>query len=335
VAGKRLGIITAAIPAYSVLECLDDNGASVDILKLGVTYPLPMQRILDFIRAHDEVLILEELDRVLELEIKSAVLDAGIASCKIRARGPNEQLMREFTPQRVWGLLSEHWPDAFQRRKAREAATEQVVPRLPQMCPGCGHRSAFYAIHKLLYEEYDGKDGRPGPAITVADIGCHTLGSMEPYDMGTVLLCMGHSNGTGAGLSLRNTSRPVVTFIGDSTFYHAGLPAIINAITYNHHMTLVVMENYTTAMTGHQPVHGHGDYGNPPVDIPKTLEDLGCKFVRSVDAYMQGKLTEIMREAIAYPGFSVVIAKHVCMLKFTRERIRKLSKKPVPVGAPN
>jgi indolepyruvate ferredoxin oxidoreductase alpha subunit len=82
-------------------------------------------------------------------------------------------------------------------------------------------------------------------------------------------------------------------------------------------------------------VHGHGDYGNPPVDIPKTLEDLGCKFVRSVDAYMQGKLTEIMREAIAYPGFSVVIAKHVCMLKFTRERIRKLSKKPVPVGAPN
>lgn len=315
---SRLGVITCAIPAYSVLECLDQSGAALDILKLGITYPLPRQRILDFLNEHDEVLLLEELDRVIEVEVKSMAFDEGVKT-KILVRPEVEHLMKEFTPERTWELLSQIWPDVFPAREKRPEPTEEVSPRIAQMCPGCGHRSAFHAIRELLLEEYP-------DAITVADIGCHTLGSLEPYELGTVLLCMGHSNGTGAGLAIGNKSRPVLTFIGDSTFYHAGLPAIVNAIAYNHNMTLIVMENYTTAMTGNQPTHGSGEYGDK-IDIPKVLESFGCKFVKSTDTYMQDKLKELLREAIAFEGFAVVIAKHPCMLKFTRDRIRRLSQK--------
>ncbi len=322
--GKRLGIISHGIPAYSVLECLDASGASVDLLKLGITYPLPEEALLRFCKEHDEVFLLEELDRVLELELKSLLFDAGIANLKLHVRADIDDLMREFTPGRVWQQLARLWPSAFPARPAftAGAAAEAVAPRLAQMCPGCGHRSAFHAIAELLRAEFP-------DAITVADIGCHSLGSMEPYNMGQVLLCMGHSNGTGAGLAIGNTTRPVVTFIGDSTFFHAGLPAIINAIMHNHNLTLVVLENYTTAMTGHQPTAGSGELGNDKIDIPALLTALGCKFVKSIDAYRQDKLQEIMREAITFEGFSVVIANHPCMLKFLRERSRKLAERPV------
>lgn len=153
----------------------------------------------------------------------------------------------------------------------------------------------------------------------MADIGCHTLGYMAPYKMGEVLVCMGHSNGTGAGLSLGGHRRRIVTFLGDSTFFHAGLPGIINALTNNHNLTLVVMKNGTTAMTGHQDHPGTGDH----IAIRSVLEGLGVTFIREVDTYKQDELIRAMEEALAHPAFSVVIAQHPCMLKFTREKRRR------------
>ncbi len=184
------------------------------------------------------------------------------------------------------------------------------------MCPGCGHRSGFHAIKQVL-----GKDD-----ITVGDIGCHTLGYMEPYNIGQVLLSMGHSNGTGAGLSLFRTAGKVVTFLGDSTFFHAGLPGIINALYNKHNITLIIMENGTTAMTGHQDHPGTGKTMSGEgvkLSIRKILEGLGVSFIREVDTYKQSELATAVREAMAIEGLSVVIAKHPCMLKFTREKRRK------------
>ena len=311
---RRLGVISAGLPAMALEENLDESGVKLDVLKLGITYPLPRERVLKFLRGHDEVLVIEELDRLLEAEIKMLAFDEGI-STKIHARTDNEQLMREYTSDRTWELLAQTWPQHFAPRQPRPQYGEEVSPRLPQMCPGCGHRSAFHAIRELLQEEFPN-------AITVADIGCHTLGSMEPYEMGNVLLCMGHSNGTGAGLAIGNTERPVITFIGDSTFYHAGMPALANAAVHNHNITLVVMENYTTAMTGHQPTVGNGEMGDK-LAIPQVLEALGAKFIKSVDTYRQTELKDLLREAINYPGFAVVIAKHPCMLKFLRDKRHK------------
>lgn len=312
--GKRLGVVAASIPAGSVCECVAEAGAKVDILKLGLTFPLPKDKLAQFLGNHDEVLVLEELDRVMETEIKALCFDRGI-SCRLHTRGEMEELQGEYDPKRTWGLLSRTWPKVFAPLPAEVVATESVAPRLPQMCPGCGHRSAFHAVKAALAAQ----------DITVADIGCHSLGYLPPYNMGEMLFSMGASPGLAAGLSLhqRQQERKIVAFIGDSTLFHAGLPGLLNAMLYDHDMTLILLENGTTAMTGHQVRAGSGEIGEK-IHIPKLLETLGVKMIRDVDTYNQAKLTAAVKEAMAHKGFSIVIARHPCMLKFVRDQQKKM-----------
>lgn len=305
----KKGIITSSMPVLSLQENLSEVAEPIDILQLGFTFPWPKKKVKKFLKDHDEVLIIEELDRILEQEIKAFAYDEKV-NCRILSRKENDDLMGELLPHRTWKILSDHWPKIFQ--PAKQPKNIVVGARIAQMCPGCGHRSAFHAIKKAL----------PEGTITVGDIGCHSLGFFKPYYMGQSLLSMGHSNGTGAGLSIRNKDRNVLTFIGDSTFFHAGIPGIINAVVHNHNMTLVVMENGTTAMTGHQPHAGTGEIG-AKIPLQKLLETIGVKFLRRVDTYKQSELTQHIKDALNYEGFSVVIASHPCMLKFTRNQRKK------------
>jgi indolepyruvate ferredoxin oxidoreductase alpha subunit len=308
--GRRLGVISAGLPALAVRENLAESGAPVDLLELGVTYPLPRTRVLGFLESHDEVLVIEELDRVLETELKALAFDRGLSTV-IRSRGSTADLMGELVPWRTWAILSAAWPELFEARPAPEAS--DAVPRLPQLCPGCGHRSAFHAVKAAL------GDGD----ITVADIGCHSMGFFPPYEMGESLLCMGHAVSTGAGMALGNGTRKVITFIGDGTMVHAGFPGVINAIVNDHNVVLILLENGTTAMTGHQPRPGSGERG-PKIPWIPVFQALGCKFIRDVDAYEQAKLTDCVKEAMAHEGFALIIARHPCMLKFTREQRKKM-----------
>ncbi len=308
--GKKLGIISSSMPALSIMENLDKAGKSVDLLQINFSYPMPEEMISDYLKGRDEVLIIEELDRIMEYEIKSLAFDRNI-KCRILTRGTHEEIMGELTSERTWDILSGHWPQVFEINI--DPVHEPFAnPRIAQMCPGCGHRSAFHAIKQAL----------PEGTITVGDIGCHSLGFFEPYNMGEMLLSMGHSNGTAAGLTIGNERRKVLAFIGDSTFFHAGLPAIINAVLYDHDFTLVVMENNTTAMTGHQPHAGTGEIGEK-ISIDKVLESFGVKFIRRIDTYQQKKLAEYIKESLDHKGFSVVIASHPCMLKFMKQQRRK------------
>jgi indolepyruvate ferredoxin oxidoreductase alpha subunit len=130
----------------------------------------------------------------------------------------------------------------------------------------------------------------------------------------------------GSGLSLFNDDRRVLVFLGDSTFFHAGLPGIINAVFNQHNVTLVLMENGTTAMTGHQDHPASGKNFNEPtqaIPVRQVLEGLGVQHIQEIDAYQQEKLTDLVEQALEHEGFSVVIARHPCMLKFTREQQRK------------
>ncbi len=305
----KRGIITSSMPVLSIQENLLEIDEDIDVFQLGFTFPWPQQKVKEFLKNHEEVLILEELDRILEQEIKAFAFDEKI-DCKILSRKENDDLVGELLPQRTWKILSDQWPELFRPMNFPEPL--EVGDRVAQMCPGCGHRSAFHAIKKAL----------PENTITVGDIGCHSLGFFRPYYMGQSLLSMGHSNGTGAGLSIRNQERKVLTFIGDSTFFHAGLPGVVNAVMHDHDFTLVVMENGTTAMTGHQPHAGTGEIGDK-VPLQKLLETIGVKFLRRVDTYKQSELTQHIKEALEYKGFSVVIASHPCMLKFTRKQRKK------------
>jgi len=305
---RRLGVISSGLPALCALETLRASGAPVDLLKLGLTYPLAAGLAADFLASHDEVYILEELDRVLETELKALAFDKGLA-CSLRSRRGHAALMGELTPERARAALADAWPELFPAPE--KESFPAPAPRLPQMCPGCGHRSAFHAIKKAL----------PPGAITVGDIGCHSLGYLPPYNMGEVLFSMGHSVSTASGLALNNPSRKVLAFVGDSTFFHAGLPGVANAAWRGSDITLVLMDNGTTAMTGHQPRPGNGELGER-LSLPEILKQLGVKFLRECDAYDQPGLAGHVREAMEHKGLAVVIARHPCMLKFMRERRR-------------
>lgn len=315
------GIIVAGLPFASVMDALDGRTPgerSPDVLKLGSVYPLDAEELRSFLRSHAEVKVVEELDPIIEADVKSIAYDAGL-SCRIIGKRSVDEAMGEYTPGKVRTILAETWPDLFAGQATRPSAFDVAkgLPSRPaQMCPGCGHRSAFYAIKKALAPQ----------DITVADIGCHTLGSLEPYLMGRVLLSMGHSTSTASGLSLYNDTRRVVCFLGDSTFFHAGLPGIINAVYNGHRVLLVIMQNGTTAMTGHQDHPGTGrnfSAATEKISIRAALEGLGVSNIREVDAYQQATLTAMTRAALDEPGFKVIIASHPCMLKFTREARRK------------
>ncbi|WP_367357298.1 thiamine pyrophosphate-dependent enzyme [Mesotoga sp.] len=316
------GIITAGAPYLSLLDVIGSSDTRPDILKLGIVHPLPEKEIVDFLSSHEEVKILEELDNLIEKEAKAIAYDNELKT-KIIGKLDLEDWIGEYTPNKVEEVLSKTWQDFVEPSKPKIEGVE-LKPRPAQMCPGCGHRSAFHSIKKAL------KDSD----ITVADIGCHTLGYLEPYRIGQVLLCMGHSSGTASGLSLFNNSRRVVAFLGDSTFFHAGLPGIINAIFNKHNFTLIIMENGTTAMTGHQdhPAVGR-NFREVTQKIPvrQVLEGLGVENIREVDTYNQSKLTQLVEEALEEEGFKVIIAKHPCMLKFSRELRRKGRLLPNPV----
>jgi len=323
---KSRGVITAGAPFLSLQDVLSLSDKRPDILKLGIVHPLSEKEVVDFLSSHEEVKVLEELDNVIEKEVKAIAYDHKL-NTRITGKQDIEDWIGEYTPDKVREVLSRIWPDVVSPPGV-ETEPIELAPRPAQMCPGCGHRSAFYAIKKVLHAS----------DISVADIGCHTLGYLEPYRVGQVLLCMGHSSGTASGLSLFNDTRRVVAFLGDSTFFHAGLPGIVNAIFNKHNFTLIVMENGTTAMTGHQnhPAVGR-NFREVTQKIPvrKVLEGLGVDNIREVDAYNQSKLKQYVEEALAEDGLKVIIAKHPCMLKFTRELRRSGRSLPNPVRVGN
>jgi indolepyruvate ferredoxin oxidoreductase alpha subunit len=312
------GIICAGLPFASVMDALDQIKPGVpipDVLKLGAVYPFDRSLVQEFLVSHDEVRIVEELDPLLETDIKALAYDAGLRT-RIIGKIDARERSGELLPSRAMEILRACWPDLFLPAVSRPEAVHPMAPRPAQLCPGCGHRSAFYAIRKALAKD----------DITVADIGCHTLGNLPPYHMGQVLLSMGHSTSTASGLAIFNDRRRVVCFIGDSTFFHAGMPGIVNAVYNAHRVLLIVLENGTTAMTGHQDHPGTGrNFNGVTTKLPvrAALEGLGVRNIREVDAYKQVELTSMVRDALDEPGFKVIIARHPCMLKFTREARRK------------
>ncbi len=286
-ANCQRGIITMGLPYLSLLDVLEDVQNKPDILKLAIVHPIPRQRIQAFLQAHAEIKILEELDDILEKEIKALAYDAGL-STRILGKLDPEDWIGEDTPDKVAEVLRRTWPDLLPFPLQERVERPSVPERPAQMCPGCGHRSAFYAIKKALN----------ATDITVADIGCHTLGFLPPYEVGQALMCMGASTGIGAGLSLFQESRKVVAFLGDSTLFHAGLPAIINALFNKHHITLILLKMARPLATGHQDHPGSGRNVNEmteKIPVRQGPEGLGVKHIYEVDTYQQTKLTELVK----------------------------------------
>jgi indolepyruvate ferredoxin oxidoreductase alpha subunit len=319
-AGKW-GIVTSGVSYLYVLDAVRDLGVQdrMKILKLGFTYPHPKAAIRAFLDGLERVLVVEELEPYLEESVKVVAQEAGLS---VVVAGKGEKLVPrafELDGVKVKKAVSSFFEIPYQPRKV--FSIPELPQRPPNLCPGCPHRATFYSVRKVFGEE----------AIYPTDIGCYTLGLLPPLRMADILICMGSSVTTAGGFS-KVLDRPVVAFIGDSTFFHGGIPGLINAVSHDHRILLVILDNGTTAMTGHQPHPGveltpRGKI-EPKVSLEKVVRGCGVERVVTVNPLQVKKTQEALRELyhkMKEPGVSVMISKSPCPL-FERRMLHKKQK---------
>jgi indolepyruvate ferredoxin oxidoreductase alpha subunit len=188
--------------------------------------------------------------------------------------------------------------------------------RPPSLCKGCPHTETYGAVKEAL-RDLDLLDR----TIFPTDIGCYTLGLLPPIQMADYVLCMGSSVGSSAGFSA-STDQKIVSFIGDSTFFHSGIPSLINAVHNNHCFCLVILDNSTTAMTGHQPNPGieltPPGYDHPRIPIEDVVRACGVRNVLKINPYRKKESVEALKELLAGDELAVVISEAPCVLYVKR-----------------
>ena len=308
--GKKgdIGIIASG-PAYLYLmEFADDLVGKV--FKLGLTNPVPRSKLTNFLRGAKRVLVLEELEPYLEDQIRALANEFDI---RVDVYGKAQSLVPrtgELDPDLVAeALVRLDMLDPKAVQRLRDTKLPKVPVRPPVLCPGCGHRGVAYAARQA---------SRRQDVLFPVDIGCYSLVEYPPTATGDILLCMGSSIGTAAGLAA-TTDKKILAFIGDSTFYHAGIPALIHAVHQGLTMTVCIMDNGTTAMTGHQPHPGIASKDHPAVDMEGLVKACGVHSVETYDAYDVKALTKAFRHALDREGVSVIIARHECRLLELRD----------------
>ena len=294
----------------------------VRVLRLGFSYPMPAKKIKSFLKACDKVLVIEEGEPYMEEQIKAFAQEEGLT---LPIRGKAKDLftrLYEFDPAQVRENIAKFFEVPYTPAAKTDISDVPEVPqRPPNLCAGCSHRATYYAVKKAA-------EGLG--TIYPTDIGCYTLGVLPPLSTADFLLCMGSSVGTGCGFSTA-TDKKVISFIGDSTFFHSGIPGLVNAVFNNHNFTLVILDNSTTAMTGHQPNPGvdMGDFnltGYGRVSIEKVVRAIGVPHVAVIKPYRVNKSIEALKEAIDFKGVSVIISKEACTLY--AQSLKKLRGKP-------
>jgi len=294
----------------------------VRILRLGFSHPMPPKTIKSFLKACDKVLVIEEGEPYMEEQVKAFAQEEGLT---LPIRGKAKDLftrLYEFDPAQVRENIAKFFEVPYTPTAKTDISDVPEVPqRPPNLCAGCSHRATYYAVKKAA-------EGLG--TIYPTDIGCYTLGVLPPLSTADFLLCMGSSVGTGCGFSTA-TDKKVISFIGDSTFFHSGIPGLVNAVFNNHNFTLVILDNSTTAMTGHQPNPGvdMGDFnltGYGQVSIEKLVRAIGVPHVAVIKPYRVNKSIAALKEAIDFKGVSVIISKEACTLY--AQSLKKLRGKP-------
>ncbi len=306
------GIICNGVSYNYVSDALGELGIAdkVKVMRIGFSHPLPAEKIRDFLKACTQVLVAEEGEPVMEEGIKAIAQEAGLT---LPIKGKGEALfsrLYELDPGLARQVIAAYFKiDYTPPRKADLSDLPEVPQRPPNLCAGCSHRATFYEVKKAA----EGLD-----TVFPTDIGCYTLGFLPPTGMGDFVICMGSSVSSGCGFA-KATDQKVISFIGDSTFFHSGMTGLVNAVYNNHDLTLIILDNSTTAMTGHQPNPGVDmadfnlqDYGR--VSIEKVVKAMGVGHVAVIKPYKVKKSIEAIRAAIEYKGVSVIISQEMCTL---------------------
>lgn len=304
--GKK-GIVTGGISDAYAREALSMLGENPKQLKIATPHPFPESLALEFLKGLDQVLVLEELDPVLEQEL---VFLCGKHQLKVEILGKltgNVQCAGENTVESVKGQLS-RFLQVPQSSLPAYPAPPSLPVRPPVLCAGCPHRASFYAVKQAM----KGKK-----AVFCGDIGCYTLGNAQPLDMVDTCLCMGAGITIAQGIARADGDTVPFAFVGDSTFFHTGIPGVVNAVYNGTKLVLIVLDNATTAMTGHQPHPGTGKTMMGEVSrkasIPKVLEAIGVGYIRRVDPLDLPAAIQTVQEAAGQDGVSAVIFESPCI----------------------
>ncbi|MBU1230288.1 MAG: indolepyruvate ferredoxin oxidoreductase subunit alpha [Proteobacteria bacterium] len=303
-----VGVVASGISRAYLADALlePDLAGKVKVLDLGFTSPLPEMLLESFMTGLTRLLILEELEPVLETEIRALAQRLGLG-LEIQGKTPGPlPRFGEFNVGMVAAALR-----GFLGLPAQSAAACPAEPGLPNrppnLCAGCPHRATYVAVRKLYGDA----------AVYSSDIGCYTLGLLPPLKAADFLLCMGSSISSGCGAA-KAAGQDVVAFIGDSTFFHSGITGLVNALFNRHSLLVCILDNRTTAMTGHQPNPGvdKTTLGDNPVrvDIEQLVRGLGVEHLRKVNPLNHKATLKAIEELKGLTGVRVLIAEEPCPL---------------------
>ena len=289
--GSKIGVVTAGIAYMYAKEALGDK---VDYLKLGMVYPLPEKKLLDFAKKYDKVYVIEELDPIIENHLKALGINC--------------------IGKEVFTLLGEYTPAMIKKAildmDAPEFATvDEAIPvRPPVMCAGCPHRGTFYVLKKL-------------GLVVSGDIGCYTLGAVAPLQSVDTTICMGASVSAAHGMAKARGAefnKKLVSVIGDSTFMHSGITGLVDIVYNKGNNTVIILDNSITGMTGHQenPTTGKTIRGEVTrqVDLIKLANAVGIDHVVVADPFDVKNFEKVVKEEVNREEPSVIIAQRPCAL---------------------
>ncbi|PID74159.1 MAG: indolepyruvate ferredoxin oxidoreductase subunit alpha [Desulfobacterales bacterium] len=324
----NLGIIANGVSYGYTADAVRELGLTgrAKIFRMGFSHPLPENKILDFLGECEQVLVVEEGEPVMETAVKAMAQTAGL-TLPIRGKG-KDLLPRtyEFDPVLVKTVMGRAFDVPYNPPAAPDVSDVPAIPmRPPTLCAGCSHRASYYVVKKAA----EGMD-----AFYPSDIGCYTLGFLPPLGMADYVVCMGAAPGTGCGFS-RVTDKKIVSFVGDSTFFHSAIGGLMNAVFNGHNLTLVILDNGTTAMTGHQPNPGVdmtllNMEGFSCISIEAVVRAIGVQHVSVIKPYRIARSIKTMKEALAFEGVSVVISQEPCSLY--AKSLKMLNKRPFVVS---
>lgn len=282
---------------------------NIPILKIGTPYPFPKALAENFIKTNQEIIVFEELDPIIE---ENLIYIIGEKQLPAKIHGKKDGTVPEAGELSVDIvkniLLKELFKENNQTKTENIKNPPELPVRPPVLCAGCPHRGAFFAVKQAT----KGKK-----TAFCGDIGCYTLGNAKPLDMCDTCLCMGADITIAQGLYHNEPDRLCFSFIGDSTFFASGITGIVNAVYNQSHQTICILDNSTTAMTGHQPHPGTGitmmGQAVEKISIKKVLEAIGVNPIIEVDPFNQKDSVEAVKTATEAPGVSAVIFKSPCI----------------------
>jgi len=310
--GKRhLGIVASGVAYQYAREVFPQ----ASFLKLGMTHPLPKNLIHSFAEEVDRLIVIEELDPFLQENIQAMGVEVGGKEFIPRVGELNPNIIEEGA--RSAGLITEA---SF---KEKVETTPELPRRPPVLCPGCPHTGIFFVLSSIGQRSRLAKSKdrtlNESPLIVTGDIGCYTLATYPPLSTIDTTACMGASIGQALGMEKAGIDKKVVAVIGDSTFMHSGITGVVNGIYNEGQITIIILDNGTTAMTGHQDHPGTGVSAQgketQKVELESLVRGIGVNDVKVVDAFNIKALRSNLRNSLDNPELSVIIVRGACSVR--------------------